>query len=145
METKTERIDLWTWGEAEIYGESNVDTYITIFKQMLLLLSHFSCVGLCATPWTSAYQASLSMGFSRQGYLSGLTFPSPGDFPDLRIEPRSPALQADTLTSEPPGSPKNIHISPPFWNYLPSSSPSHPSRLIQSSCLSFLRHTANSH
>ena len=48
-------------------------------------------------------QASLSMGFSRQEYWSGLPFPSPGDFPDPGIEPGSPALEADTLTSEPPG------------------------------------------
>ena len=43
------------------------------------------------------------MGFSRQEYWSGLPFPSPGDLPDPGIEPRSPALEADTLTSEPPG------------------------------------------
>ena len=46
------------------------------------------------------------MGFSRQEYWSGLPFPSPGDLPDLGIEPRSPTLQADALTSEPPGKPK---------------------------------------
>jgi len=40
------------------------------------------------------------MGFSRQEYWSGLPFPSPGDFPDPRIEHRSPALQADSLPSE---------------------------------------------
>ena len=57
-------------------------------------LSH---VRLFVTPWTVAYQTSLSMGFSRQGYWSGLPFPSPGDLPDLGIEPRSPALQADAL------------------------------------------------
>ena len=45
------------------------------------------------------------MGFYRQEYWSGLPFPSPGDFPDPGIEPRSPALQADALTSEPPGKP----------------------------------------
>ena len=53
------------------------------------------------------------MGFSRQEYWSGLPFPSPGDLPDPGIEPRSPALQADALTSEPPGKPKSsteIHI-----------------------------------
>ena len=44
-----------------------------------------------------------SMGFSRQEYWSGLPFPSPGDLPDPGIEPRSPTLEADTLTSEPPG------------------------------------------
>ena len=44
---------------------------------LLLLLSHFSCVRLCATPWAAAYQASPSMGFSRQEHWSGLPFPSP--------------------------------------------------------------------
>ena len=46
------------------------------------------------------------MGFSRQEYWSGLPFPSPGDLPDPGIETRSPAFQADALTSEPPGKPK---------------------------------------
>ena len=44
---------------------------------MLLLLSCFSHVRLCATPWTAAHQAPLSTGFSRQEYRSGLPFPSP--------------------------------------------------------------------
>ena len=66
-----------------------------------------SRVRLFATPWTAAHQAPPSMGFSRQEYWSGLPFPSPGDLPDPGIEPRSPALQADALTSEPPGSPKH--------------------------------------
>ena len=43
------------------------------------------------------------MGFSREEYWSGLPFPSPGDLPDPGIEPGSPALEADALTSEPPG------------------------------------------
>ena len=46
------------------------------------------------------HQAPLSMGFSRQEYWSGLPFPSPGDLPDPGIEPGSPALQADSLSSE---------------------------------------------
>ena len=46
------------------------------------------------------------MGFSRQEYWSGLPFPSPGDLPDLGIEPRSLALQADSLLTEPPGKPR---------------------------------------
>ena len=58
-----------------------------------------SCVRLFTTPWTIAYQASLSMVFSRQEYQSGLPFPSPGDLPDSGIEPGSPALQADALPS----------------------------------------------
>ena len=65
-------------------------------------LSH---VWLFAIPWTVAHQAPTSMGFSRQEYWSGLPFPSPGDLPKPGIEPRSPTLQADALTSEPPGKP----------------------------------------
>ena len=62
-----------------------------------------SRVRLLATPWTVAYQAPQSMEFSRKKYWSGLPFPSPGDLPNPGIEPRSPALQADTLPPEPPG------------------------------------------
>ena len=67
-----------------------------------------SCVWLCATLWTVARQASLSMEFSRQKYWNGLPFPSPGDLPDPGIEPRSPALQADSWPSESPGKPQLI-------------------------------------
>jgi len=56
------------------------------------------------TPWAVAYQATLCMGFFRQEYWSGSPFPSPGDLPGLGIESGSPALQADSLQSEPPGS-----------------------------------------
>src|SRR5574337_976659 len=56
-------------------------------------------------PWTVAYQDPPSMGFSRQEYWNGLPFPSPGDLPNPGIEPRSPALRADALPSEPPGKP----------------------------------------
>ena len=58
-----------------------------------------------AAPWTVARQVPLPVGFPRQEYWSGLPFPSPGDLPDPGIEPGSPAFQADTLTSEPPGKP----------------------------------------
>ena len=63
-----------------------------------------SCPTL-VTPWTVARQAPLSMRFSRQGYWSGLPFPSPGDLPNPGIEPRSPALQADPLLTELQGKP----------------------------------------
>ena len=66
-------------------------------------MKSLSRVQLFATPWTVAYQALPSMGFSRQEYRSGLPFPSPEDLPDPGIEPGSPALSADTLSSEPPG------------------------------------------
>ena len=69
------------------------------------MLSRISHVLLIATLWTVAHQASLSVGFSRQEYCSGLLVPSPGDLPDSRTEPWSPALQADSLPSEPPGRP----------------------------------------
>ena len=72
-----------------------------------------SRVRLFATPWTVAHQALLSMGFSRQEHWSELLFPSPGDLPDPGIEPRSPALQADALTSEPPG--KNVDSKNVFF------------------------------
>ena len=62
-----------------------------------------SLVGLFVSPWTVAHQTSPSMEFSRQEYWSGLPFPSPGDLPDPGIKPRSPALEADALPSEPPG------------------------------------------
>ena len=48
-----------------------------ILLLLLLLLSHFSCVRLCATPYTAAHQAPPSLGFSRQEHWSGLPFPSP--------------------------------------------------------------------
>ena len=66
---------------------------------MTVKVKSLSRVLLFATPWTVAYQAPLSMGFSRQECWSGLPFPSPGDLPDPAIEPRSPALRADTLPS----------------------------------------------
>ena len=100
-----------------------------IFKQVLSPFSSWKCAGstlsfwFCSevqkrktevkvlvpqqcltllTPWTVPYQAPLSVEFSRQEYWSGLPFPSPGDLPDPGIEPGSPALQADSLLSDPP-------------------------------------------
>ena len=72
-------------------------------EEFHLKVKSLSRVQLFVTPWTLAYQTSLSMGFSRQEYWSGLPFPSPGDLPNPGIKPGSPALQADTLPSEPPG------------------------------------------
>ena len=62
----------------------------------MCVLNCFSCAQLFATPWTVAHWGPLSMGFSRQGYWSGLRCPSPGDFPDLGIKSTS-ALQVDSL------------------------------------------------
>ena len=78
---------------------------------MALVLNMFSPVHLLnrvrlfATPCTVARQAPLSIGFPRQGYQSGLPFPSPGDLPDPGIEPMSPALAGGFFTTEPPRKP----------------------------------------
>ena len=56
----------------------------------------------------------LSMEFSRPEYWSGQPFPSPGNLPNPAIEPRSPALQADSLPAEPQGKPKNTGVGEPF-------------------------------
>ena len=66
------------------------------------------------TPWMVAYQAPLS----RQGYWSGLPFPSPGDLPSPGIEPRSLALQVDSLPSEPRGKPCCYHTTLQFSSSL---------------------------
>ena len=71
-------------------------------------MKSLSCVRLIATPWTIAYQAPPSMGFSRQECWSGLPFPTRGNLPDPGIEPWSPVLQADALPSEPPGKPQLV-------------------------------------
>ena len=56
-----------------------------------------------ATQWTVTQQAPLSVKFSQKEYWSGLSFPSPGDLPDPRIEPTSPALQVDSFPLSPQG------------------------------------------
>ena len=82
-------------------------SYDSAVPSLLLLVSRFSRVRLCATLWTVAHQAPLSMGFASQEYWSGLPCPPPGVLPDPGIEPESPvspALQADSLPAELPGS-----------------------------------------
>ena len=66
--------------------------YISVKKEKRKKLKSLSRIRLFVTPWTVAYHAPPSMGFSRQEYWSGLPFPSPGDLPDPGIEPGSPAL-----------------------------------------------------
>ena len=66
-----------------------------------------------ATSWIVACQDPLSIGFSRQEYWSGLPFPSPGNLPSIGIEPlspMSPALQADSLPTQPSGNPMGIQV-----------------------------------
>ena len=76
------------------------------------VLKSLSRVRLLVTSWTVACPAPLSMGFSRQEYWSRLPFPPPVGLPNPGIEPRPPALQADSLPSEPPGKPCTSVISP---------------------------------
>ena len=76
-----------------------------LLKIKSIVLCH---VWLFATPWTVARQAPSE--FSREEYWSGLPFLSPGDLPNPGIEPSSPALQVDSLPSNPPGKPKNTRI-----------------------------------
>ena len=82
------------------------DTLGFASKETEVKVKSFSRVRLFVTPWAVAYQAPPSMEHPRQQYLSGLPFLYPGDLSDPGIEPRSAALQADALPSEPPGKPK---------------------------------------
>ena len=70
-----------------------------------------SCVRLFVTPWITARQASLSMGFSRQEYWSGLPCPPPGNLPNPGIEPASPGLPADSLLLSHEGSPMKTYLA----------------------------------
>ena len=74
------------------------------------LQNWFSHVPLFETLWNLAWQAPLSMDFSRQEYWNGLPWPPPGDLPDLGIKPSSPALQVDFLLFEPSAKPKNTGV-----------------------------------
>ena len=101
------------WGKGRLcYWEGtgrNAPGMLTMFSFLLWKVvknqsvSHSSPVQFFVTPWTVAHQAPLFKEFSRQEYWSGLPFPFPGDLPDQQIEPGSPALQVDSLLSEPPG------------------------------------------
>ena len=71
----------WSW--------HSISYYILLLKLLKVKVKSLSRVWLFVTLWTVAYQASLSMGFSRQEYWSGLPFPSPGDLPDAGTEPMS--------------------------------------------------------
>ena len=91
---------------------------------LLPLLCRFSCVQLFVTLWTVTLQAPLSMGFSRQKYLSGLPYPPPGDLPDPGIELGSPALQANSLSLSHQGSLlfslSKLYSLPSTWDYCSS-------------------------
>ena len=74
-----------------------------LYPILLLLLSHFSRVRLCATPETAAHQAPLSLGFSRQEHWSGLPFPSPMHQSESEVAQSCPT-PSDPMDCSPPGS-----------------------------------------
>ena len=92
----------------------HIHTFISIYQKPWIhangTMKALSHVWLFLIPWAVACQAPLSMEFSRQEYRSGYPFPSPGDLPHPGLEPRSPALQADSWPSEPPRKPEFILI-----------------------------------
>ena len=83
--------------------------FLTYYISIVSEVKSLSRVWPSATSWTVVYKAPPSMGFSRQEHWSGLPFPSPGGLPDPGIEPGCPALEADALTSEPPGKPLHMY------------------------------------
>ena len=82
-----------------------------IKRTVFVVIQSLSCVWLFETPWTAACQDPLSLGFSKQEYWRRLACPPPEDLPNPGIEPRSPALQMDSLPSEPAGKPKDSGVS----------------------------------
>ena len=98
-------------GFCSIHVHLDVQFPRTTFEKTLLSVSDVcACVRACVRACMSvsrsvARQARMSMGFSRQEYWSGQPFPSPGGLPDPGITPGSPALEVDSLLSEPPGKP----------------------------------------
>ena len=92
--------------------------YTVLFVFSYHLSKSLSHVWLFVTPWMVAHQAPPSMWFSRQEYWSGLPLHPPRDLPGPGIGPRSPALQADTLPSEPPGKPSYHLILNSYWKPL---------------------------
>ena len=122
------------WGSLASLRKEVRSSHRKVKERKWKKVKSFSRVRLLVTRWTVAHQAALSVGFSRQEYWSRLPFPSPGDLPDPGMEPRSPALRADTLTSEPPGDQNKgrcykkdtVLLVPAFCNWIlyPSSLPS---------------------
>jgi len=99
-------VDYSPWGHKESNKTEQLSPLTSNVSLRVCLLSCLSHAQLSVTPWTIAHQAPLSMGFSRQEYWSGLPCTPPWAFPDLGIKPAtpvSPALQAGSLPTEPPG------------------------------------------
>ena len=84
--------------------------YDNLFIFMLFQDGILNTIKMYLRPLRLACKAPLSMEFSRQGYWSGLPFSSPEVLPDPGFKPRSPALQVDSLPSEPPGKPIHTYV-----------------------------------
>ena len=122
-DTYIRNLEKWYWWTYLQGSNIDTDTETRLWMQRgpermgqieRITLKHRQCLcsvtQLCPTlcnPMAVAHQAPLSMGFSRLEHWSGLPCPSLWDLPNPGIEPRSPALQADSLPPEPPGKPKN--------------------------------------
>ena len=94
-------LNTWEQGALNIYFAC---VCVLVAQSRLILCDPMDC----SPPGSSSHgilQDPLPMEFSRQEYWSGLPFPPPGDLPDPGIKPKAPALQADSLPSEPPGKP----------------------------------------
>ena len=83
--------------------------YSSVCRGLFVVLS-CSVVSNSSIPWTIADQVPLSMGLSRQEYWSGLPCPPAAYLPNPGIEPRSPTLQVDSLSSKPSRKPKNTGV-----------------------------------
>ena len=100
--------ELFLWGDPEWY------LFAWRAKQSIAC-QPLSRAWLFATPWTAAHRVPVSMRFSRQGYWSRLSFPSPGDLPSPGIEPGSPVLQTDSLLTELQGKPHVLSMDAFKW------------------------------
>ena len=98
-------INSWAFLEKSIHSFTTWALYKQMNTACLCLRVSCSLISNSEIPWTIARQTPLSMELSRQEYWSGLLFPSPRDFPDPGIEPRSPALQENSLLTELQGKP----------------------------------------
>ena len=101
----------WVGGNIYIYIYTHTHTHTHIHMSVHMCVCRLlSCVQLFATPWTVTLQAHVSLGFPRQEYQSGLPCPPPGDLPNPGIEPESLMVQANSLSSDPPGKPTYICV-----------------------------------
>ena len=91
---------------AGVINRTSIEVLLQLDSMVWFKCLSLSHVWLLETPYIVVRQAPLSMRFSRQEYWSGYPLPSPGGLPDPGIEPRPPALQAESLLSEPPGKPQ---------------------------------------